>query len=243
MNYVSLIIVSYAKADDFQEQRAKGMFYSRSEVMKMSIESLAKNTDYPCEVILIDNGGNPDDSDWLVQKQREGVINTYIRNKNNMHFGWGRMQGIKLATGNYLGICDNDILYKPNWLSKTIEPLLKYPDKKFIASPYMTPEKTKGKNLYEQFGDYRLSSMAGSNCMIMKKEVFYEIGDFTTNHITGSHWHRRMNKYGYLVILPKEDYAEHMAWRHGYNLKRQIEVKEKLLTGEEIDFSFDYSKR
>lgn len=240
MNYVSIIITHYSKVDDFGGARSKGLDMTRSQMMKLSLDSLAENTDYPAEVILIDNGGDPDDSDYLVQKVREGVINTYIRNKDNMHFGWGRMQGIKLATGNYIAICDNDILYKPNWLSKTLEPLFKFPDMKFIASPFLTPEKLKGKNIRPDFEGYRVNSMAGSNCMVMTKEVLNEIGGFSTNHITGSHWHRRMNKYGYVVIMPPEDYAIHLAWRKGYDLKKQIKVKEHLLKGEEIDFSFEY---
>jgi len=240
MDYVSIVIVTYSNVDDFGEARSKGIDLTRSQMMKMSIESLRDNTDYPAEIILVDNGGNPDDSDWLVQKQREGVINVYIRNKNNMHFGYARMQGIKLATGNFLAICDNDIYYKPNWLSKTIEPLLKFPDKKFIASPFLTPEKTKGKNPRPDYEGYRVNSMAGSNCMVMRREVFTEIGDFSTSHITGSHWHRRMNKYGYVVIIPPEDYATHLAWRKGYDLKKQIKVKEILLNGDEIDYSFEY---
>lgn len=240
MNYVSIIITHYSKVDDFGGERAGILKDKRSEFMKQSITSLAQNTDYPAEVILIDNGGDPDDSDWLIQKVREGAITTYIRNGSNMHFGWARMQGISQATGDFYCICDNDILYKPQWLSKTIEPLLKFPDKKFIASPFLTQDKNKGKNIHPDFEGYRVNSMAGSNCMLMRKEVFKEVGGFTTNHITGSHWHRRMNKYGYLVIIPPEDYVEHLALRKGYDLKKQIKVKKRLLKGEEIDFSFEY---
>lgn len=243
MNYVSIVITHYSLVDDFGGARAKDLKDKRSEFMRMSIESLAQNTDYPAEVIVIDNGGKDDDSCWLVQKSREGVITTYIRNSSNMHFGWAREQGIKLATGNFLAICDNDILYKPQWLSKTIEPLLKFPDKKFIASPFLTVDKQKGKNLHPDYEGYRVNSMAGSNCMLMKREVFSEVGGFTTNHITGSHWHRRMNKYGYLVIIPPVDYVEHLALRRGYDLKKQIKVKKKLIKGEEIDFSFNYSNK
>ena len=239
-DYVSIIIVHYSLPDDFGGRRAEGHLATRSQMMRMSIESLAENTDYPCEVIVVDNGGKPDDTDYLAQKVRDGVINTLIRNKDNMHFGYARNQGIKFATGSYLAICDNDILYQPKWLSKTIEPLLKFPDKKFIASPYLTPDKNRGKNLRPDFEGYRVNSMAGSNCMVMKREVFNEVGKFSTSHLAGSQWHRKMNQFGYVVIIPPKDYVEHLAWRFGYDLKKQIKVKKNLLVGGVHDFSTKY---
>ena len=242
MKYCSIIITHYSQPDDFGGKRAGTIADQRSAMMKQCIESLKSNTDFPAEVIVIDNGGDKDDSDWLLQKVREGVINTYVRNKNNMHFGWARNQGIRLATSDYICISDNDILFKKNWLSKTIEPLLKWPDKRFIASPFITPDKTKFKNPRGNFHEYRLNSMAGSNCMIMTKKIYWEVRPFTTHHITGSHWHRRMVKAGYLVIVPPEDYVEHLAFRHGYTLRAKIKVKEDLLTGGEADFTFPYVK-
>lgn len=84
--YVSMIIVHYSKVDDFGEIKASDNLPTRSELMKMCLESIEKNTDFPVELIVIDNGGNPDDSDYLLSKVRSGLINTYIRNKENMHF-------------------------------------------------------------------------------------------------------------------------------------------------------------
>lgn len=246
MNYVSMIITHYGKADDFGEAKVGGLTHTRGSMMKMCIESIRDNTDYPTELIVIDNGGNLEDSQWLLQKTEEGVINTYIRNKNNMHFGWARNQGIKLATSEYICISDNDILYKPNWLSKTIKPLLLYPEQPWLATPFLTQDKSKGKNprgTQEIGGEiYRLNSMAGSNSMILTKKQYYDIEPFTTHHITGSHWHRRMNKKGYLMIIPPENYAEHMAFHHGYNIRMKIQVKEELLANGEVDLTFPYYK-
>lgn len=244
--YISLIVVTYGKADDFGEVRRGGLPETRGEIMKRCINSLVEYSDYPVELIVVDNGGNPEDSKWLLEQTEKGLINTYVRNKDNMHFGWARNQGIKLATSEYICICDNDIVFKPNWLSKTIKPLLLYPDKKWLATPFLTQDKMKGKNPrgeQEIEGEqYRLNSMAGSNCMIMTKTQYEDIEAFTTHQITGSHWHRRMNKKGYVMIIPPEDYCEHAAFHQGYNTKAKIEVKEKLLTGKEVDFTYPFSK-
>ena len=243
-DYVSLIICHYGKVDDFGGFKAgnKDEWRDRSAMMRKCIESMQENTDYPTEVIVIDNGGSEEDSKYLLQKVEEGVVNTYVRNKNNMHFGWAWNQGIALATSEMILLTCNDILFKPKWLSETVKAFKAYPDRKLIASPYVTPDKTKGKNPRGNLGEFRLNSMAGSNCMLMTKDIYKEIEPMTTHHIAGSHWHRRMNKKGYLVIIPSEDLVEEMAFRHGLNIREKIEVKEQLLCGGEADFTFEYYK-
>ena len=247
MKYVSIIICHYGLVDDFGGLRAErwgkvlGEALPRSELIRKCLTSLKENTDYPAEVIVIDNGGIPDDSDYLLSEVRKGTINTYIRNKNNMNFGWAWNQGIKLATSPYILLTCNDIEFKPQWLSKTVEAYFRFKGEKYLATPFITPDKTKGKNPRGEREGFRINSMAGSNCMLMTKKEYNHIGAMTTHHIAGSHWHRRMNEKGYLMIAPHEDYAHEMAWRRGTNLKQKIKVKEDLLNGE-VDFSFPYEK-
>lgn len=247
-DFVSIIICHYSQIDDFGEERAKawsgiyGEPKKRSALVRECLDSLEKNTDYPAEIILIDNGGTPDDSEYFLEKVRSGVINTYVRNKNNMHFGWAWNQGVKLATSETICFTCNDIYFKPNWLSKTMEGFKHFKDKKYLATPFISLDKTKHKNPRGIVDGFRLNSMAGSNCMIMTKEVYFDVDPMTTYHIAGSHWHRRMNKKGYLVVAPAEDYAYEMSYRQGLCLKKNIEVKEKLLDGQEIDFSFILQK-
>ena len=245
-NYISIIVTHYGRADDFGEVKRDGLEKTRGDLMRECITSIKENTDFPVELIVIDNGGNLEDSKWLLQKVEEGVINTYVRNKNNMHFGWARNQGIKLATSEYVCISDNDITYKPNWLSKTIKPLLLHPEKKWLATPYLTHDKAGRRNPrgeVEIEGEkYRLNAMAGSNSMIFTKTQYEDIQPFTTHHITGSHWHRRMSGKGYVMIIPPVDYAVHTAFHQGYHTKLKIKVKEDLLFKGEVDFSYPYYK-
>lgn len=246
--FVSVIICHYSKIDDFGEARAKawkgiyGEPKSRSELLRKCIESLEQNTDFPAEIIVIDNGGNPDDSNYLLDKVRSGTINTYVRNKNNMHFGWAWNQGIKLATSEIICLTCNDIFFRPNWLSKTMEGFKKFRDKKYLATPFISIDKTKHKNPRGVVDGFRLNSMAGSNCMIMSKDVYFDVEPMTTYHLAGSHWHRRMNKKGYLVVAPAEDYAYEMSYRQGLCLKQPVRVKMDLLDNTEIDFTFNLEK-
>lgn len=258
MKHVSIIVCHYAQADDLGREREfcrmsaekvklleeKGIdikSYTRSLLMKVCLESILKNTEFPAELIVVDNGGNPDDSDYLVDLARQGKINTYIRNKNNMYFGWAWNQGAKLATGEYLLFTCNDIEFAPDWLSKIIYPLEKYPEKKLIATPLITPDKNIRKYNIGTLEDYRLNVLAGSNCMLMRKETFYEVGEFSTHSVAGTHWHKKMSRMGYTVVAPQEDYAFHTGFMGGYDFRKHIKVKKELINKEVIDYSAEYS--
>src|SRR3990167_8331850 len=99
---VSIIYVHYA------------MNEFRSEKMRESIASLVTTAPHT-EIIVIDNGGNKQDSELLLNLNESGAIACYIRNRKNMHFGFARNQGLKIASiasGEYIVISDNDILFK-----------------------------------------------------------------------------------------------------------------------------------
>lgn len=235
-NHVSIVVCHYAKADDWGEEKAQKCTQTRSEMLREVIASVS-NTDFPAEVIVVDNGGNPDDSDFLLGKVREGVINTYVRNKENMYFGWAWNQGAKLATGKWIHFTCNDIAFKPGWLSQTMWPLLEYPDRKYIVTPLITPDKDFDKYNRGLLGEHRLNTLSGSASMIMRRETFEELGEFTTHRVAGSHWHMNMHKKGYMVVAPPTNMADHLGKDGGVNFNRPIEVKKTLLTGEVLDYS------
>src|SRR5574341_603271 len=112
----------------------------RAQIFRTSLESLLETTKgLPVEIIIIDNGGHDVITSWLLELTTQGQIQCYIRNANNMHFGFARNQGIKMAKGEYLCIADNDILYEPGWLEECLEVLEKYPKKKIYATPIEYP--------------------------------------------------------------------------------------------------------
>lgn len=233
MTHCSIIVCHYAQTDMFGTEGI-----DRSAAMKECIESLVENTDYPAEIIVMDNGGNPDDTDWLVQKVREGKINTLVRYKENMSFAFVWNQGARIATGEYLCFTCNDIKFKKGWLSSCVNLLEKYADRKLIASPFITPDKDQPNFNKEVLEDARINSMAGSNCMVMRKEMWQDIGEFPHHRIGGSVWHRLMVSKGYLVIIPPVDLVEHMAWRRGVNWAKPAIIERVLLNGEKIDFNY-----
>jgi len=125
--FVSIILCHYSQGDE-----ANPPSQTRKNLLRECIEALEKHTDYPSELIVIDNGGVDDDSDYLLSKVRGGTINTYLRNKDNMLYGWAWNQGVKLAQSNLIFLMCNDIIVKENWLSRMIPFLF---ENKSVASP------------------------------------------------------------------------------------------------------------
>lgn len=230
--YASVLLVHYGQIDPGSKE-------SRSEILRRSIESLLKNTDYPAELIVLDNGGNPDDSDYFLDLTRQGIISTYLRYHDNMSFAFAWNQAARIATGDYLVFTCNDLEYHPGWLSSCIQLLEKYPERKFLAAPYITPDKNRPNFNKEVLEDgARVNSMAGSNCMVITMEKFRDIGDIPHHRIGGSIWYRKMTRMGYLVVIPPKDMVTHLGYRNGVVWQKHIEVKKTLLNGDKVDFSY-----
>ena len=239
MKFVSIIVCHYGQVDAFGGIRSAEL--SRSAMMKQSLESLFKNTDYPAEIIVMDNGGNPDDSEWFLERQREGFIDTYVRFKENMNFAFAWNQGFRLATGDYICFTCNDIEYGKGWLETCISLLEKYNDRKLLATPLITPDKDRSNFNKEILEDARINSLAGSNCFIIRPGDFKAIGEIPHHRVGGSIWHRRMHQKGYMVIAPPKNMANHLASKGGTNYKIHVEIERTLLKGEKINYTYDYN--
>lgn len=66
-------------------------------------------TDY--ELILIDNGSTVG-QDYLLNE-----ADRYVRNSSNLGFAPAVNQGLKLACGTYITVCNNDVEFLHDWLS------------------------------------------------------------------------------------------------------------------------------
>ena len=231
-SHVSIIVCHYGKIDDFGETSAGANPPKRSALLKTCIESILANTDFPAELIVADNGGNPDDSDYLLGKAREGKL-THVRFPQNMHFAFAWNQCAKLATGGYLSFICNDIEVAPHWLSECMRILFEH-ENKLIATPFITYDKRKFTEV-KLNGD-RSNIRAGSNCLVIYRDLFYQIGEWPVHRIGGTVWYNKIYKLGIKTVAPPTDLAYDRGWRKGLNFSIPIEVKKKLLDGSEIHF-------
>lgn len=232
MKHASIIVCHYGLVDDHGALSAGKNPTPRSQLLRTCIESLEKNTDYPSELIVMDNGGNPDDSEYLLNKARTGVL-THVRFPQNMHFSYAWNTGAKMATGDYLSFVCNDIEFLPGWLSACVKILEDYPDKPWLACPFITYDKTRYTVETTKEG-YRVNLRSGSNCMVLTRETFKKTGEFPVHRIGGTLWYNRISRMKMRTVAPKEDLAIDKGWRQGVNFTIPIEVKKVFLDGSEI---------
>lgn len=236
MKYTSIIITSFIS----NELRAK--------MFRTSMESLLRTTrDLPVEIIVVDNGGDTNISDWLQFLTLTKEINCYVFNSENQHFGLARNQGIAMAKGEYVVIADNDIYYEPGWLEKCISILEEYAYEKIYATPIQYPtSKMVGRYdkgvLSLQGENYRLNMRAGSNCFVIRKKDLDIIGGFEAHRIAGSKWTDRATRLGYFAAVTPVNMVKDLGLRQGYDLRQAIPIERTLRNGEKIRFNTDELK-
>src|SRR3990167_1404439 len=230
MKFTSIVLTHWSDTD------------ARSSFMRKSLESLKMYTTAPYELIVIDNGERKEDSKFLLDLTDKGDINTYIRNHNNMHFGFARNQGLRICNGDYIVICDNDIIFNPKWLETCLAVLDQNPDKKIYATPiynvaHWRPKYWQGE-VKANGKTYRLNMRAGSNCWVTRREDFELIGDFIIHRVAGTKWTNRAVGLGYLAAVTPDIMVNDFGFRRGYNLNASIPV-ELDLHGKKVYFNED----
>jgi glycosyltransferase involved in cell wall biosynthesis len=234
--YTSIIVTSFTP-DRF-----------RAGACRSSIDSLiASVKGQPVEIIVVDNGGAIDMSDYFMSEVRNKTINFYIKNAENMHFGYARNQGLAMAHGNYICIADNDIFYQnKEWINLCWEVLERHPDKKIYSTPLEYPT-----GMIKEIHDrgtlpsgkytFNLNDRAGSNCFVMRRKDFYEVGEFAINRIAGTKWTDKACRLGYVAAVTPQELRLvcDIGLRMGYNHKVPLPVKVVLASGDEVYFNED----
>jgi glycosyltransferase involved in cell wall biosynthesis len=231
MKFISIIITHFASGKE------------RSDLFRKSLDSLIVSTKLPYELIIIDNGGDIEDSRYLLDLTEKGIINTYIRNSNNMHFGFARNQALRICNGDYIAVCDNDILYKNGWLEACIDVLDQNPDEKIYATPiynvtHNAPKFWRGE-VQANGQTYKLNSRSGSNCWVTRRKDFEVIGEFPIHRIAGTKWTNLAIIKGYLAAVTPEKMIEDGGFRHGYDFKVSKPVILNLHNGKNVYFNVD----
>lgn len=91
--------------------------YNRPEFLRQSIQTMVYTADEPLEIIVHDDGSDPDTTHALDEMRRSGLISTVILNAPGHNEGQGvavnRM--FAMATGDILVKADHDLLYRTGW--------------------------------------------------------------------------------------------------------------------------------
>jgi len=158
---ISFIIIHYS-SDDL-----------KSEMARKCLEQLNSLKDGTFEIIFINNGRRDSELKTLCDVYLECPVNS---------MGKARNMGFEKASGDYICFMDNDIFVEKPFWERGIELLKKYPDKKLIITPIWI--RSHKKYSRGELEGHVLNERTGSNCFLLRRESFLEIGKFDERIIT-----------------------------------------------------------
>lgn len=112
---------------------------NEGKVLPRTLESIFAQTYKDIEVIYI-NDASTDDTDEAVKPYLDKI--TYIKHEHNVDKQISRNEGIAVAHGNYIMICDADIVMRHDCLKKMHHALEANPDYSFAYSGFKWGWKT-----------------------------------------------------------------------------------------------------
>ncbi len=116
-----------------------GFYAETLDVLKVSLESMRKDAGLPFDLMVFDNGSCPEVREYFVKEKEEGRIQYLILSEKNMGKGGAWNVMLAGAPGEIIAYTDADVLFSPNWLSRSVELLETFPNVGMVtARPYRT---------------------------------------------------------------------------------------------------------
>lgn len=117
-----------------------GFYAETLDVLKVSLESMRKDAGLPFDLMVFDNGSCAEVRDFLVKEKEEGRIQYLILSEKNMGKGGAWNVMLAGAPGEIIAYTDSDVLFSPQWLSRSVEILETFPNVGMVtARPFRTP--------------------------------------------------------------------------------------------------------
>ena len=118
---------------------------------KAFVKSIRENTTLSYELIIVDNGSEPDTQKWVEENSDQSIIF-----HENQGFSKGFNEGVKLAQGKYVMMANNDTEFPPEWDQKLTETMEKNPSAGIVSPVYTSGRKSAlrikpGKNIRKIF--------------------------------------------------------------------------------------------
>jgi GT2 family glycosyltransferase/ubiquinone/menaquinone biosynthesis C-methylase UbiE len=106
------------------------------------VETLYKNTDYPFNLIVVDNQSTDGSADWLdFAAQSYPNMQVFCHEQLNKGYAEGINAGLKLSKSKYVCLLNNDVIItQKNWLSELVKALEKSPDRGVVSPKLLYPD-------------------------------------------------------------------------------------------------------
>jgi len=202
--------------------------YNNIDYTKMCIDSIFKYTAYPnYEVIIVDNNSTDGTREYLKKIEKEHKEVKIVLNDDNLGFAKANNIGIKVATGEYIILLNNDTVVTRGWISG----LLRH----FANSVGMVGPVTNSigneakinvpyKNLDEMhaFAEYYTSKHFGESfkinvlamfCVAIKREIIDKVGLLDERYGVGmfedDDYAMAVRKAGYKLLCAEDVFIHH----------------------------------
>jgi glycosyltransferase involved in cell wall biosynthesis len=117
-----------------------GFYAETLDVLKVCMGSMRKDAGLPFDLMVFDNGSCPEVRKYLVNEKEEGRIQYLILAEKNMGKGGAWNVMLAGAPGEIIAYTDSDVLFSPNWLSRSVQILETFPNVGMVtARPFRTP--------------------------------------------------------------------------------------------------------
>ncbi len=159
---------------------------------KLYINSLYKYTNQDLfELIIVENGSTDGTVEYIEKIKSKYSNIKVILNSENKGFSKGNNQGLKIATGDYICLINNDILFTPDWLDSIVK-LIENNSEVGLISPIINEFDNanininnyleKSKSIIEKNkADIEYKYTCFFCCACMKREVFEKVGFLDEN--------------------------------------------------------------
>ena len=85
-----------------------------------AVESIFQHTDFPHELIVVDNGSTDGSVEMLKNFNARGMIKELLLADRNLGYAGGNNSGLKLAHGEYIVFVNSDVIVSPRWLGRLL---------------------------------------------------------------------------------------------------------------------------
>ena len=214
--------------------------YNKEHYIEDTIKSVLAQTYSNWEAIIIDDGST-DSSAQIAQSFNDPRIRFY--KQTNQGVSRTRNRGIELATGEYIAFLDADDQWMPNYLHTMNSLAEQYPNYSVFCSAHdghYIHSLPSGVSVIDDHCKYPFIYWTG--CMLIKKEIFNEIGGFREGIQLGEDrdmWLRIACKYP--TIYLNEELAYHPYVTEN-NLNLTIDTTKSFPYWEWYDYPYPYKK-
>ncbi|GIO87232.1 hypothetical protein J25TS5_41640 [Paenibacillus faecis] len=200
--------------------------FNKKEMLMECLDSIEAFTDYPYELIVVDNGSQDGTVEEL--RRRRGPLRLAV-NETNLGFARAVNTGLMMAKGRYLVLLNNDVLVTERWIVQLLKCLSESPDAAAVGpvTNYISGEQ----QIETAYGDIPgMRAFAASHnrsdrgkwrdadrlvgfCLLFPRSTFEQIGYFDEGYEVGNYedddWILRLRLQGKKLKIAGDTFVHH----------------------------------